>query len=208
MSLFPKSPKFFDIFTQLAKIVDQAGSIIPKIKNGAKKDTEKYAKEARRLELEANKIRHKLAIEAEKTFITPIDREDIHVLARRLDNIVDYIEDLVSNLMVYQIKKDTGEFKSLGEKIHETTKNVYSLIEYLRYQNRNIDEMKKLILKIHTLENEGDELNKKAVISLFKQNRNIIEIIKWKDLFQDAENILNECENTADIVDEIIIKNF
>lgn len=208
MLFFPKSTKFFDIFIDFSLLVKQAGNILPQLRNGKRKNIAEYAKTIRRLELQANRIRQRLSEEADSTFITPIDREDIHVLARNLEAIVDSIEDLVSNMSAYEIKKDNKDFQELEVTAMEATQKIHSLITLLKKKDKHIIEMKKLIHDIYILENEGDELNKKAVRNLFKTEKNAIQIVKWNELLRTLEDVLNDCEDTAHTVNEIIIKNF
>lgn len=207
MDFFPKNPKFFDLFEELAKIVNSGGEILTNLKIG-KKETLFYAKKTQELEYSADTICHQLYHEADSTFITPIDREDIHTLARNLDNIIDLIENLTSNLILYRATKEAKEFKQFTKIIKKATVNIFSLISLLKNRGRNIPEMRKLIIEIHSLENEGDRLTRQAFKSLFANHKNPIIIIKWKDLFENLEEVLDECENTADIVEEIIVKNF
>ena len=208
MLFFPKSTNFFDIFSDFSLLVQQAGSVLPKLRNGKRKNLATYAKNIRRLELQANRIRQRLSEEADSTFITPIDREDIHILARNLDAIVDSIEDLVSNMFVYEIKKDNKDFPELATTAMEATEKVHLLITLLKKKGKHIQEMKRLIHEIYLLENEGDELNKKAITNLFKTEKNAIQVVKWNELLRTLEDILNDCEDTANTVNEILIKNF
>lgn len=207
MDFFPKNPKFFDLFEKLAEIVAAGGEILPKIKIG-KTSLLTYSKKTQELEHQADEICHRLYHEADSTFITPIDREDIHALAHILDNIIDLIENLTSNLILYRVTRETSEFNNFCQIINRATGKLYSLVSFLKHRNKNISQMRKLIIEIHSLENEGDQLIRRAFKHLFANHRNPIGVIKWKDLFENMEEILDECENTADISEEIIVKNF
>lgn len=207
MDFFPRNPKFFDLFEELAKIVTLGGEILPKVKIG-KISLLSYSQKTQELEHRADEICHKLFHEADSTFITPIDREDIHALSGILDNIIDLIENLISNLILYRVKKEASEFKNFCQIINQATSKLFLLVSLLKDRDKNIPRMRKLIIEVHSLENEGDQLIRRALKHLFANHRNPVEIIKWKDLFENMEEILDECENTADIVEEIIVKNF
>ncbi len=166
------------------------------------------AKKARHLELKADSLCHTLKQEANSTFITPIDREDIHALARNLDDIIDRIEDIFACLFVYKIQTTTGDFKIIATTINKATAAVYALISLLKHRDRKIKDIKRIIVDIHTLENEGDELTRQVISSLFTHEKDIVSLIKWKHIFEKMEEVLDTCEETADIVDEIVIKNF
>lgn len=207
MNFFPKNPKFFDLFEDLARIVNSGGDILPKIKIRSK-NIVSYAKKARQLEHQADTICHTLYHEADSTFITPIDREDIHLLSRNLDNIIDLIENLTSNILLYGVTREIAEFKNFTKVISQTTVKILQLVSLLKKRDKNVADMRKLIIEIHSLENEGDNLIRRALKHLFTDHKNLVVILKWKDLFENMEEILDECENTADIVEEIIVKNF
>lgn len=125
-----------------------------------------------------------------------------------MDNIIDLIENLISNIILYKVDKEPLEFKQFTIIISKTTKKIDLLVSYLKNRAKNIPEMKKVIIEIQSLENEGDELMRRSLKSLFTNHKNPVVIIKWKDLFENMEEILDECENTANIVEEIIVKNF
>ena len=207
MSFFPQNTIFFDLLEELSTLVTSSGKLIPKLKIGSK-DAQAIYKKAFNLEHEADEICHKLFHEADSNFITPIDREDIHILAGNLDTIIDHIENVASNVILYKVRKEPVLFKDFGAIIQKSTVAVDSLVHGLRSGSKGIKEMKKEIIHIHSLENEGDQLTRKAFESLFARNTNAIEIIKWKDIYENMEEIMDECENTADIVDQIIVKNF
>jgi uncharacterized protein Yka (UPF0111/DUF47 family) len=208
MALFPKSTDFFKIFVDLSSLVAKAGSLTQNLKNGKRNSILLSSKQARRLELEANRIRHYLSERADSNFITPIDREDIHVLARNLDDIIDEIENLVSDMKAYDIKRDKTDFHELTQTINEATAKVHELISLLKQKEKKLGAMKKVIREIRMLENEGDELNKLAITRLFETEKNAILVLKWNQIFRTSEKILDRCEDTADTVNEIIIKNF
>lgn len=206
MDFFPKNPKFFDLFEELAGKAETAGKILSNIKV-SHNNIISLAKKTRELENEADEICHSLYRQADSTFITPIDREDIHALARTLDNIIDLIENLTSNLVLYRIKKQEYQFNKFTHVIGQATNKIFTLIELLKHKGKYIGQMRALIIEIHSLENEGDSLIRLSFQKLFTR-RNPLHVIKWKDLIENLEEILDECEDTADIVDEIIVKNF
>lgn len=207
MDFFPKNPKFFDLFENLAEIVNSSGKILVKLKISAN-NIKTYSKKAWEFEQAADEICHKLHHEAETTFITPIDREDIHLLARHLDNIIDLIENLTSKIALYKITREISQSREFILKIEKTTEKIFELISLLKFRDKYIREMRKLIIEIHSLENEGDTLIRGAIKYLFANHRSHLIIIKWKDIFENLEQILDECEDTADVVEGIIIKNF
>jgi len=196
------------MFEELATTIERSGVQLSKLSSHPK-NASVIAKKIRTLELEADTLCHRLSTEAERTFITPIDREDIHTLARQLDNIIDQIEEVSSKIVIYNnVSKDRGALAEFGKIIGETVKRISTLINYLRLREKRLGEMKKLIEVIHTLENDGDILIRKAMKTLFSRQKNPVTIIKWKDLYETMERVLDECERAADLVEVIIVKSF
>lgn len=207
MKLFPKTPDFFSIFEKLAKFVKQEGRILSELKIGSP-DLESITDRARKFELNADSICHHIYYEANTTFITPIDREDIYILAKKLDNIVDLTENLIANIFLYKVQSENEYFREFAETIEQATSKVYELISSLKAKDKKNQEIKRLIVEINKFESKGDDLLKKAISSLFSNNKDAIEVIKWKVLYENMEEVLDECEDVAFKVEEIIIKNF
>jgi len=207
MHFFPKTPKFFDLFDKLAKKVELSGQLLKESKLNTA-SISKVAKKLRKLELEADIICHHITREADSTFIPPIDREDIHALARNLDTIIDYVENLQSLIQIFHLGRSNGQFTIYIETVAAATKQISLLVHELRHGGKNIAKMKKYIIKIHALENEGDELLRKSYTKLFSNHKPLIAVIQWKDIYKNLEDILDQCEVASDTIEEIIIKNF
>ncbi len=207
MNFFPKTPDFFSKFEELAKTVSKASTLLSQIKLG-QKNTAAIALSIQKLELRADEITHDIAHDADSTFITPIDREDIHALADHLDNLLDLIENVTTGLTLYAIVKNGKEFYQYTDLIAQGIAQIEKLVIQLKSRGKDIDGMRKKISAIHAIEKKGDVLTRQALTTLFTKKKNAVEIIKWKYVYDNLEMILDECEETADAVDEIIIKNF
>lgn len=207
MDFFPRNPKFFEIFIELADLVASGGRLLTKIKIGSA-TTSAIATKMKHLEARADSLCHTLYREADSTFITPIDREDIHILAKTLDNIIDLVEDLAANIKLYKVTRGTHDFNTFAAIIMEAAAKIATLIRLLKGRDKHTKEMRKLIIAIHALENKGDEMMREAIKDLFADHKNPVTIIKWKDLYETMEKVLDECEDAADVVEQIIIKNF
>ena len=207
MRFFPKETNFFLLFEDYARVIEASGQLLLQLNKKANRNGE-LVKKARRLELKADDICHTIYQETNTSFITPIDREDIYLLARTLDNIVDLIENIISNINVYGIKKLEPNFKKFIDLQALTTKHLAQLINLLKDKEKHLPEIKKLIIKINYFENQGDELIRDEFRRLFSNHKNPVEIIKWMDLFENIESVLDECEEVSYLVEDIIIKNF
>lgn len=174
----------------------------------SKVDWGRLAKRAFKSENDADELCHKILREADKTFITPIDREDIQELAKNLDNIIDLTENVISNVTVYKVKRIHREFYEFVNIIIKAIKEVSHLVSDLKHKGRNEKEIKRHVVRLHSLENKGDLLLKKALKHLFNNGDAPVEVIKWKDIYENMEEVLDECEDTSDTIEKIIVKNF
>lgn len=209
MHLLPRNPKFFQLFVKLSSIAEKEADVLyESLNEKSPKSVAFAAKRAKELEHEADKICHLIIKESDSTFITPIDREDIQILTQSLDNVVDHIENLLSNTQLYGIKRFSSEYKLFIPLIERAVDEVDAIVRLLEKKSKGIAAIKKKIVRIHTIENEGDELLRVAIKSLFSNHKNLVEIIKWKDLYENTEQVLDGCEDVADIVDAIVTKNF
>jgi len=207
MNIFPKSTDFFELFDHLASSVMKISKVLSKLSTSIEKN-KLLTKKAWQIEMEADKICHRIYYETHTNFITPIDREDIYALAHRLDNIVDYCENLISNMVLYRIDRLNPTAIKFISLISRTLGKTVSLINLLKKNSRLIDKMKKIIIEINSLENEGDQLIRDGFKTLFSNHKKPIIIIKWMDIYKNMEEIIDECENTGYIVENIIVKNF
>jgi predicted phosphate transport protein (TIGR00153 family) len=207
MPFFPQEGQIFELFIELATTVNQASQQLSKIKIGSS-TTKKIAHKVQQLELKGDEVTHLLKHEADKSFITPIDREDIHALANSLNVVLDHIENVTSGIYLLDIKANGHEFKTYTELIEESTQLVLELANDLAYKGKYINKMKVSIQTLHQLEKKGDELTRTALMNLFLHNKKPLVIIKWKHIYDNLEHILDACEVVADTYDAIIIKNF
>lgn len=207
MQLFPKNPKFFVLYHQLTATLDQGSDLL--VKASQTTNGIGIPKKARTLELLSDELFHKIQYEADTTFITPFDREDMHALARSLNNILDLIENVISDIDVYKLHQKPPSLAKLTRKLQRTVSNLTELVTLLEHKQRQVNRMRELITLLHEEENEADNLIRSAISDLFaKRKHNPVLLMKWKDVYQTLEEIFDECERTADVVMEIIIKNY
>src|SRR3989344_1835044 len=207
MGFLPESPKFFDLFEELSSSVIKIALLLPG--NRQKKvDWKKLSVPFYKREKKADNLCHKILQEADMTFIAPIDREDIQALAKNLDNVIDLIENAISHMSVYKVGREPTEFYEFCDVIINAARQLDHLISDLKQKGRNTKEIKRHVMTIHSLENKGDSLLNKALKHLFANGAKPIDVIKWKDIYENLEQVLDECEDTSDTVETIIVKNF
>jgi uncharacterized protein len=165
---------------------------------------DKKREKIKKIENDGDKMVHDIFAELNKTFITPIDREDISKLTSSLDDILDNLEAVAERLVLYEIKKPPEYMLEFALTLQKTTQNVHGGISLLR-DFKEAKKIRRFCTEVNTLENEGDTLLRKATADLFHK-RDSVEIIKIKELYEDLEAAIDRCEDVADVIGDILVK--
>jgi len=206
MPLIPKETKFFDMTTEQTRVIGEAVNLMKKM---IKDDDISFESVRRIKELEQNcdTISHEIIHALNETFITPIDREDIYKLVNEIDDIMDLLNVVANRLYIFRIKsvKDTylNEFIKTIDEAVTMVGNVLVGLKEMKKKTRILD----YCIEINRLENSGDSLREKAIMNLFEKETDPINIIKWKELYEVSETILDACEKVAKTVEEVMVKN-
>ena len=201
---FPRDFNFFELFEKQVSCAVDAARFFKEVvsRDGVNEDTLSKMSE---IEHQGDEVAHTIIEQLNKTFITPIDREDIHALTMELDDIVDMINTIVSRMRIYNI---TGVDKNLVEfarVIEESVQAVARAIGGLR-NIKNVKTVFDACVEVNRLENVGDAMRDKVLMELFETVKDPIAVIKWKDIYVDAETVLDVCEDVANVVDSIMVK--
>ena len=203
----PKDKKFFPLFekasTNLLQMADKLEELVNSDPNA---DREKLHKEIERLEQKGDEITHAIYLELSKTFITPFDREDIHQLASALDDIADYIHGSSNRILLYNVNVMTDAVKKLGELVKEGCKEVYKAVSELK-DLKNIRVITDSCVRINSIENQADYVFDKAVGELFDYEEDAKNIIKYKEVLSALETATDMCEDVANVMEAILVKN-
>ncbi len=200
-----KELDYFEVFYTTTECAYRAVQILSSFLDEFSPSSEK-PNEIMKIEDEADKHLHVALERLNKAFITPIEREDILGILNNIDNVVDGIDDIAQMLLIYHIKtikNNMKRFSQLAVKCCNALKD--AMVELKSYKRSN--ELKKYIVEINNIEAEGDELLKESLSELFLTETNAVEIIKWKDIYAGIENLLDSCEDVADMLEVVILKN-
>ena len=203
MKLFPKEIDFFEIFDRAALNVTKAASLLVALMENFD-NIEVRTKEIYEVEQEGDILTHEIMKKLNKTFITPIDREDLHSLASSLDDVVDLIWAAVDRLSVFKIKKSTEEAVKMSKDILATTEAMHKAIHKLKEKNYN--HVQDYCIEINRLENMVDRDFRDALGKLFDEVTDPILIIKWKEIYEHLENASDKCEDVANVLEAIVLK--
>jgi predicted phosphate transport protein (TIGR00153 family) len=201
--LIPQEKHFFDMIEKQSKnVLEGVDALVDMLEHY--EDLDKKRQKIKEKENEGDKMVHDIFSELNKTFITPIDREDICKLTSSLDDILDNLEAVAERLVLYKIKKPPNYMLEFAQTLHKTSHNVHEAISLLR-DFKEATKIKNFCKEVNTLENEGDRLLRKAMAELFN-GKDPIEIIKIKELYDDMESAIDRCEDVADVIGDILVK--
>lgn len=200
----PQDYNFFEFFEKEVEYVVGAAKLFNEIVNKGEVDVETREK-MRDIEHEGDKIAYSIIDHLNKTFITPFDREDIHELAKKLDDVNDMLNTIVSRLKIYKIKKVDTYLVEFGKIILNSTNSLKCAIKNLR-NLKNTKEIISSCLDMNRAESEADKLRDRALENLLEKEKDPIEVIKWKEIYQDAETVLDICKASAHVIESILVK--
>ncbi|MBI2359191.1 MAG: DUF47 domain-containing protein [Deltaproteobacteria bacterium] len=204
MRFLPRDEKFYDLFEAGVKtVVEGAVRLDEMIRNFT--DAPLKAKQIKDIEHEGDVITHKAIELLNLTFVTPLDREDIHNLITALDDVLDYIEACAERLSLFRINKTTDEARMLVGVLVQSVKELEQAVFKLR-RLKGADSIIKNCLEIDRLEHEGDYICRAAVAKLFEPGSDPLEVIKWKEIYETMENAIDRCEDVANVLEGIVLK--
>ena len=203
MKLFPKEIDFFEIFDRASVNVTKAASLLVDLLEKFD-NIEERAKEIYEVEQEGDILTHEIMKNLNKTFITPIDREDLHSLAASMDDVLDLIWGAVDRLIVFKIRETTKEAISMSKDLLVTTEVMHKAINNLK--EKNYSHIQDYCIEINRLENRIDRDFRDALGKLFDEVKDPILIIKWKEIYEHLEDASDRCEDVANVLEAIVLK--
>ena len=198
----PKDREFFDLFEEAAVNVARGAELLDEMLTGFP-ERSNLARDILLCEQEGDRITHDLLNRLNQTFVTPIDREDIILLASALDDVVDLTEETADYLILYKIEAPMEQAQRLACILRDACRQVAAAMPRMR----NFEDIKHYTVDIHRLENDGDRAVREAVASLFETGVDPMVVIRWKDIFERLEGAIDATEHVADVLEAIVIKN-
>jgi uncharacterized protein len=201
-SLVPQDRVFFDLFAEGGQNTLRTAKLLRDLLERWP-DEGGLATDILKAEQEGDRITHDIIQRLNTTFVTPIDREDIHTLATQMDDIVDHIEEVADFMGLYSIEAPMDQSQALAEVLVKSCEQLYGLLQNLR----GFKDLDHYWIEIHRLENDGDRIYRDAVASLFADRIDPMVVIRWRDIFLRLERAIDATETSASIVEGIVIKN-
>ncbi len=202
LPFIPREEKFFDMFVEDAQNVLAAARVLDEFFRSYDQ-RERLASQLTDLEKRGDQLSHDIGHKLEDTFVTPFDREDIHGLITRLDDILDFIEEVADTFILYRIEEPTPVVQEQAAIVVQQCEELVKALEKLK----GFKNVAPHWIEVHRLENEGDRIGRKAVADLFTDHVDPIQLIKWKDVYALLEAAIDACEDAANVIERIVSKH-
>lgn len=200
--LLRKEEAFFDLFKQAAHNVIEGSRLLKELMEDYTNVQQKIER-IKEVEHIGDGITHDIALRLNQTFLTPLDREDIHDLASALDDILDAVEAVADRFAIYKIAHPTESAIRLADILYRASVAVGRGVDHIAMSH---EEVKEFTVQVNSLENEADRVSRDAISELFEKETNPIAVIKWKEIYETFEEGTDRCEDVADVIERIVLK--
>ncbi len=202
--LFPREEKFFELFREQSAKVLEGATLMKDLFHNFEK-AEELVPQIKKKESEGDDITHKIIEMLNRTFVTPIDREDIHNLASKLDDVLDFMQAVAERLLLFKISETSETAKEMSTVLVKCAEEIVAAIALI-HDLRDSDKIMESCIEVNRLENEADALLRSAVARLFNEVQNPMEVMKWKEIYENLENAVDSCEDVANILEGVVLK--
>ena len=200
--LTPQKREFFELFIQAsANARDIARALVEMLEEWP--DGREKLRDIRELEHEGDRLTHEVINLLNRTFVTPFDRDDMYQLASVIDDVCDHIDEAADNIDLYEVGEVPMRARQQAEVIHRAASRLNDAVGLLE----GFRDSKRQLVALRELEDEGDTLAREAVAELFRSEADALTIIRWKDIHEQLEEAVDACENAADVLEAILVKN-
>jgi hypothetical protein len=203
--LLPREEDFFSLFEQHAALTMEGAREMQRLVGGGQ-NVRALAARIKEIEHETDVITHACVERLHTTFITPFDRDDIHRLITRMDDVMDFIESAASAVMLYELVEMTAPARELADVLVRSTEAVAVAVRGLKTV-KNSDAILKACIEVNRLENEGDEILRNALAGLFREAKDPLLVLKWKEVYEALENATDRCEDVANIIEGVVLEH-
>ena len=202
LNLFPRDEDFFVLFRKQAGLVRESCDRLHEMMESFDR-LEDRAKELKDLEHRADLVTHEIFERLNRTFITPLEREDIHALASNLDDVLDAVEAIGSRLVLFQIKGNTPEALRMSAILVECGRQIEQAVDNLQ----NMNNLMAFTSELNRLENESDSICRNVTADLFSGKHDVLDVMRWKEVYGRLESAADKCEDVANAIESIVVKS-
>ena len=200
--LAPRDRQFFNLFEEAGRNILRAAELLDQMLRNFPEGPD-LSRDILICEQEGDRITHDIIRRLNKTFVTPIDREDVYALASALDDIVDFIEEVADYLGLYKIEAPMEQSQRLASILLEASRAIAECMPRLR----GFQDISHYTIEVNRLENDGDRVTREAIAALFEGGIDPMVVIRWKDIYERLEEAIDSTEHVANILEGIVLKN-
>ena len=204
LRLLPRDERFFDLFEKASGVVLAGAETMLQMLNDFE-NAEQYRQRIGDLEHEGDAVIHEVMDKLNRTFVTPFDQEDIRAIASRLDDIIDFTQAAAERLVLYRVTAPIPASIELATVLLHTVQEVQKVIAMMR----DLGDHRKIVehcIEINRLENAGDKIYREALGRLF-QDGDLLELMRWKEIIEQIEQAIDQCEDLADVIESVVVKH-
>lgn len=202
MKLFSRDEEFFNSFRQLAEHIGRAAVLMGQLFD-TPRESARIAAEIKKVETDGDEIVHSINQRIDTSFVTPLDREDIHLLAKRLDNVIDLINGAARRVVMFRVTESRPGAKEMSSVLVRAAAEIQTSIGDINKRPKMLEHSRSMKM----LEEEGDALYAQSVGNLFEPELPAIEVLKWKEIYDQLEEAIDECEDVSNVLESIALKN-
>jgi predicted phosphate transport protein (TIGR00153 family) len=202
LRLKPQKREFFDLFTRASRNACDISAVLVDLLEGWP-DSRARLRDIHELEHEGDRLTREVINLLNRTFVTPLDRDDMYRLASAIDDVCDHVDEAADNIDLYEVREVPTKAKQQAEVIHRAAARLHEAVERLE----GFKDSQRQLVALRELEDEGDRLSREAVADLFRSGQDPLTIIRWKDIHEQLEEAVDACENAADVLEAILVKN-
>jgi predicted phosphate transport protein (TIGR00153 family) len=203
ISLVPQKREFFDLFNQAAANAVAISQRLTDLLNDFPEHSDERMRDIKELEHHGDRLTHELVDLINRTFVTPFDRDDMYRLAGALDDICDHVDEAAGRVASYGVSEIREQARGQAQVIRRAAAKLAEAVGGLE----EFKESRRELIELRELEDEGDRLNRESIAELFASNEDAVAIIRWKDIHEQLEEAVDACENAADVLEAILVKN-
>jgi predicted phosphate transport protein (TIGR00153 family) len=203
LSLVPQKREFFALFNRAAANIVEISERLIELLDEFPDRADDRMRDIKELEHSGDRTTHDLIDLINRTFVTPFDRDDLYRLATVLDDICDHVDDSAEKVVGYGVREVRGPAREQARVIHRAATKLAEAIGRLE----GFKDSKRQLIELRELEDEGDRLARAAISALFDGSTDAIELVRWKDIHEQLEEAVDACENAADVLEAILVKN-
>jgi len=201
-SLFPREEDFFVLFRKQAALVREGCSQLLEMVTAFDR-LEERARQLKEVEHRADVVTHEIFERLNRTFITPLEREDIHQLASNLDDVLDAVEAIGARLFLFQVGRPPAEALRMATILTECAAQIEQAVDNLKQMNNLIS----FTMEINRLENEADGISRQVTADLFSGKHDLLDVMRWKEIYGRLEGAADKCEDVANAIESIVVKS-